>query len=212
MPNIDIKVDTKGFDVALSEYLKYSSRSLTEAVNQHAYFVARNATQTTHAADKSNIESKLRAGSRNYPDAPLAAIIVNTQLGKRGKKGLSGSRMASAVEKLIRIRKSHVNFLRAGWIPAVKLLGSIVPKRGGGKIPSGTDKKGRNFGGAVAAKDRAILFWKPIATLWNSSFSDKKTRKMVEGGAQKALNMEVESMHKYIAMKQEQAAKKLNHS
>ena len=146
-----ITVNTREFDRAMAEYMKYTKRTTTEAVNQHAYYIARNATQTTYAADADKIKQDLEVASKKYPNIPLAAILVNSQLKNKGKKGLTGEKMKTAVEKFIKMRQSHRNFLRAGWIPAIKMLATIVPRRGGSKIPAGTDKKGRRFGGARPA-------------------------------------------------------------
>src|ERR1051326_5363879 len=112
---VTVKVNTTAFDKAMQEYMKYSSRSLVEAVNQHAYYAARNATQTTHAADATKIKQDLEAMSKSYPNVPLAAILINIDLKKKGKKGLYGEKMRQAVEKFIRVRVAHRNFLRSGW-------------------------------------------------------------------------------------------------
>lgn len=205
---VEIKIDTSKFDKALQEYMKYSSRSFVDAVNTHAYFIARNACSTTHAAEASKIKSDLEAMSKSYPNAPLAAILINRDLKKKGKKGLYGEKMKNAIEKFIRIRQSHRNFLRAGWLPAVKLLASFVPnKKGGSKIPANTDKNGRDFGGAIPAQ-KSSLFSNPIAKIWNTTAGDPKSIGYVEEGLQKAMDMEVESMKGYIYRKQEEASKK----
>jgi hypothetical protein len=209
---VTVKVNTTAFDKAMQEYMKYSSRSLVEAVNQHAYYAARNATQTTHAADATKIKQDLEAMSKSYPNVPLAAILINIDLKKKGKKGLYGEKMRQAVEKFIRVRVAHRNFLRSGWIPAIKLLANIVPKRGGNKIPVGTDKKGRNFGGAKPAQySNSITNWNAIASVWNSAVgkkADSKSIAYLEEGAQMAIDQEVESMRKYIERKQEEASHK----
>lgn len=198
---VSITVNTKEFDKAMKEYLKYSKRTFVEAINQHAYYTARNATQTTYAADKEAIRRDLEKPAEVYPEVPLAAILVNKELASKGKKGLTGEKMRVAVEKFIKKKQSHRNFLRAGWIPAIKKLASVVPKKNGTKIPSGTAKKGRNFGGATAAKDA----WKTVCSIWNSALGkDESSRavRYVEEGAQKALDKEVGSMLAYIERKQ----------
>ena len=207
--NITMKVDTKQFDRVLDEYMRYTSRSITEAVNSHAYYAARNATQTTYAAEASKIKEDLQAASSRYPSVPLAAILVNRDRKKKGKRGLRGEAMRTAVEKFIKVRQSHRNFLRSGWIPAIKQLASLVPKKRGARIPPGTEKKGRDFGGATPAK----VGEHPIAVIWNSAVgknANAKAIRYIEEGIERALDQEVESMKQYILKKQEQAAAKFN--
>ena len=210
---INVTVNTKEFDKVFKEYMKYSKRDFAEACNQHAYYIARDATLTTKKADKEQIRTELEGSSRDYPSAPLAAILVNAQLGKKGKKGLTGEKMARAVEKYIKKQMSHVNFLRSGWMPAIKRLALVVPKRGGSKIPPGTSKKGRDFGGASPAIDSTFS---PLAVIWNSVQGSKihgdksaKVRDILEEGAKKAVEMEQASMVKYIVRKQNELIKRL---
>ena len=205
---LTVTVDTREFDRVFKEYMNYSKRSFTEACNQHAYYIARNATMTTKAADKEVIRATLEGPSRDYPGVPLAAILVNAQLGPG--QGLAGSAMKRAMEKYIKRIQSHVNYVRSGWIPAVKILASKVPRKGGGRIPSGVDKMGRNFGGATPAIDSG---WSPIAWIWTSITPKKgmndRLMKVMEEGAINAMKQETESMKQYIIRKQNEIIKKL---
>lgn len=210
---MQIKVDTTEFDKVFKEYMDYSDRTNTEACNQHAYYIARNAVLLTKGADKGVIQNVLSGPSRDYPDVPLAAILVNAQLGKAGEKGLSGAKMASAVQKFIKKSKGHVNFLRSGWIPAIKLLEGLVAKKRGSRIPRGTAKSGRTYGGATPARNGKF---NPIATIWSSIEGSKKhgdksdkVHALLEKGAQKAVDMETESMRKYIQGKQDEICKRV---
>lgn len=205
--SVNIKVDTTKFDRAMKDYMKYSSRSNVEAVNQHAYYICRNATSTTHATEASKIKQDLEAASKTNPKAPIAAILANRDLGKKGKKGLYGEKMRKAMESFIKVRVAHRNFLRSGWIPAIKILANVVPKKGGRKIPSQTDKKGRNFGGAKPAKNTSVDTKRILATIWNSALgkkNDQKSITYITEGLQQAINMEIESMGKYIQKKQQE--------
>jgi hypothetical protein len=206
-----LEIDTSRFDRVMKQYLRYSSRSYAEACDQHAYYIARNATNTTKTADPNVIRAALNVKSKMY-DASLASILVNWKRGKQGKKGLTGDKMVSAVEKLIKTYINHRNFLRAGWIPAIKRLALVVPRRGGSPIPPATAKKGREFGGAQAASPYSS---KPFALIWNSSANNKKreasTKRSVgylEEGLRAAMRDEVRSMIKYIRNKQMQAKSK----
>lgn len=201
--HLNVRIDTTDFDKMFKEYMKYTSRTLVEAVNQHAYYTARNATFTTKAATKEQIRQDLEANSQDYTGVPLAAILVNKQRKIAGKKGLNGEKMARAVETFIRKRQASRNFLRAGWIPAIKALEKVVPKKGGHKIPAGTKVKGRPKGGGSAAR---FSGFKAVASIWNSVFGGKKKASgnvtiLISEGAEQALKLEAESMKKYIEQK-----------
>ena len=205
---ITVNVDTREFDRTFKQYMSYSKRSFAEACNQHAYYIARDAVLLTTGADKNVIRAKMEGPSASYPSAPLVAILVNSQLGKQGKKGLTGAKMTQAMERFIKKTQSHVNFVKSGWLPAIKILASVVPKKGGSKIPRGTDKAGRNFGGATKATEATFS---PIAWIWNSispTRNKSTVQKIVEEGAQKAMKMETNSMKIYIERKQQEASRK----
>ena len=206
---LTVTVDTREFDRVFKEYMNYSKRSFTEACNQHAYYIARDAVLLTKGADKSEIRSTLEGSSNTYPEVPLAAILVNTQLGRQGKKGLRGQQMVTAVEKYIKKVQSHINYVKSGWLPAVKILGLIVPKKGGSRIPRGTDKAGRDFGGASPA----MANFSPIASIWSSILPKKgmtpKLMRIMMDGAQAAIKMETQSMRKYIENKQNEICRKI---
>lgn len=210
---INITVDTSQFNKAFKEYMRYSKRSFPEACNQHAYYIARNAVMLTKGADKGEIEATLMGSSNKYPGIPLAAILVNKQLKGKGEAGINGNEMARAVRKYVRQAKASVNFVKSGWIPAIKRLALVVPKKGGSPIPPGTDKVGRDFGGASPATGGS---WNPIAYIWNSvqgskvnGDKSKKVRKILEVGAQRAINMETKSMRDYIVRKQKEIIKQV---
>lgn len=208
---LNISVNTDEFSRVFKEYMKYSKESFADACNRHAFFIAKAATNTTKGADKERIKAQLENMSRTYPGVPLAAILVNRERGKRGKKGLNGQKMANAVEKYIRKIQSHVNFLRSGWLPAIKKLGPLVKGKGSGfRVPGGTDKKGRDFGGAIKATTNTFS---PVAWIW-SSIVGKGNRspivqKIIEEGAQKAMAAETISMRDYIERKQTELCKRM---
>ena len=104
----------KPFDDTLSEYLKVCTRSMTEAMNNKGYFIARAALWYTHKASAENIGdtlgrfvSTLNLSRKNKSgrfttrrtletlaareaDAPLAALIVNARRAEKGQPGLRG--------------------------------------------------------------------------------------------------------------------------
>lgn len=213
--SITIKVDTRAFNRTFKEYMKLTKRSLVESCNQHAYYMARDAVLTTKAATKDEIAESLNKPSTKYPEVQLAAILVNAERGKQGKKGLTGEKMKSAVEKFIRKRQSHRNFLRSGWIPSIKKLAQLVPKKNGTPIPSGTVKKGRNYGGTTPARD-SMFSWRVFTTIWNSATGkvDHQGRaiRYLQTGAKEAIEMERLSMVKYIQRKIAEANKRFENN
>lgn len=228
----DIKVDTRAFDKAFAEYMKFSKRDISEIVNTKAYYICRNAVLLTDTVDKNKIESELRASSDKFPGVPLAAILsakaqkrerFSKKTGKRlkNKAGLYGARMAAAVEKLVRVRKSRSNFLRSGWIPAIKELERFVPTKGGPSYPKVKIHGVPKGGGKGAPKDGV---WKAVASIWNSvtggtnmhnlakSNDPAKVQAILEKGLQKAIAKEVASMKAYVEKKLQARANKFNRS
>jgi len=196
MINLSAEIDTSKFDEAWKKSVELTTRSLPEFINGHAYFVARNAVGMTKAADKEKIAADLMKPSDTKATAPLAAIFVNKERGNKGQPGLKGPAMQTAVEKYIRRRESFRNFLRAGWIPAVKKLAAVVKsKRGQPQMPTGVKPKGQEKGGANPAEK---VSWNPSAEIWNSvqgGMSDSETAaKEIKEGLQKAVDKEAASM------------------
>jgi hypothetical protein len=88
---------------------------------------------------------------------PIAALIISARanidsnynaltnyrwaLSRNPFKGVSraqGARAMSAlVHKMIAGRHSSINFLKSGWVPAMKKLGPLVQRGGGGRLAGG---------------------------------------------------------------------------
>jgi len=125
-----LQVDTKDFDAVFADYMKFQKRLPADVVNAKLYYIARNCTSLTKTANSGRIRDELSVGSDRYPDAPLAAILVNKQLGKQNQKGLTGSKMARAVEKFIKNRIAHRNFIRSGWKNAIVIIEKYLRSKG----------------------------------------------------------------------------------
>jgi hypothetical protein len=216
--NTSVKMDTRAFDAAMKQYVEFSKRSLPEIVNTKAYFVARNAVASTGGVDKGKIEQELRATARTG-NGPLAALIVNARRGATGQKGLNGPKMSAAINKLVNARKRTVNFLRAGWIPAIKKLESLVPKKSGAASYKGVKIHGAPKGGATVAKPNST--WKSIAEIWNSvsggtkdagiqsESNPNRVSAIIQQGLQAAINKEANAMLQYVKKKSEEGLRKL---
>lgn len=202
-----IVVDTKEFDKKLKEYMNYSSRTFAEAVNQHAFYIARNAVNVTKAVSKDEIANELNAPSKKSSRAPLGAILANKRLKAKGESGKSGAAMAAELGRFIRYRQKTRNFIRAGWMPAIQELARVVRNRGG-KSLQGTKARGTRKGGSTAAIQRLVNF-SPTAWIWNSVHKLRSEGfKEMEIGAVKAIKEETISMQKYIENKMAEASKK----
>lgn len=227
-----VTVDTRGFNMAFKKYMQECKRDIVDVVNTKAYFIARNAVQMTEAVDKNKIEQELRAASELYPNAPLAAILaakaqnrtrISKKTGKqlKDKAGLYGSRMTAAMEKIIRVHKASSNFLRSGWIPAIKALERVAEKGGAPRYPN-TKTYGTPKGGARSARQNST--WRPSSEIWNSVTGgikkhglDKQSnpsavQKILQEGLQKAINKEEASMKAYVEKKLAARAAKFNRS
>jgi|ERR1041385_1626736 hypothetical protein len=126
---IEMSLDTTEFDKVFAEYMTFQKRLPADVVNAKLYYIARNATMTTKRASKDDIATKLHGKADKY-NAPLGALIVNKQLKAKGEKGITGSRMARELEKLIKRRQRAINFVRAGWKNAIVILENYLRQKG----------------------------------------------------------------------------------
>lgn len=215
--------DTKAFDKAFDEYLKFSKKAVPDIINAKLYYIARNATTTTQHSDKGKIASELREPSRINPNVPIAAILVNKQLRAKKEKGLSGSAMTQAVNKFIRKRQASVNFIRSGWKNAIKQLEAYLSysgelgfvKRYGGssKVDTQTMNKrvAKSSGQAIPAPIRSSSA-RVYGEIQNNLGGDGKPslEKIKTEGLQEAINREVASMRLYIERKLNEGSAKFN--
>lgn len=141
-------LDTREYDETLKKYIKLTSKTVAEAANSMAYYVARNAVATTIRADKNKMERHLGryikvtgpnkkgvvrtrrqmsfAKMKNNTGATRAFLIINARRAKRGLPPLTGSKMRTAAKKMIMARIRSINFVRSAWLPAIKKLAKWV--------------------------------------------------------------------------------------
>jgi hypothetical protein len=217
---VNVKVDTKAFDKALDEYMQFTKRSVAEVINAKCWFIARNAILMTEKTPVSRIDSELSAPSREYAPAPLAAIIINSRQKKKGEKGLTGRKMANAVRKMIAARHRAVNFLRSGWLPAVRILEQAVKrgdinfsKRYAPKKDSTVKQYGTDKGTAIWAKPNYERVYGQIENAVQGGRLANKTARVhtiLTTGLQKAINAEIASMRTYVERKMNPEINKFN--
>lgn len=193
-----VRVDTREFSRTLKKYMSVSKRSLAEAINQKGFSVSINAVRFTRRADKKQIAHTLRQVA-NERGAPLAALIINNgaKKGSASKPWYYGADMAEAIKKLIEKRQRAVNFLRAGWLPAVTVFASAI-----GKTPTKNAVKFIQRYGIHGGATKARPGIKVFAELWNMAFNHKtgteNGMQFAEKGLAFAMAKEAASMKRHI--------------
>lgn len=212
-----MELETVEFNKVLEEYVKWQKRTPADIINAKLFFIARNATMTTKASTPGDIEAELKGASKEYPESMLAYVIVNSQLRNAGKAGVGGAAMAKAVEKLIKKRRSSVNFIRSGWKNAILMLEDYMRSKGEltfvrrwqnqAPVNRETMKK-KNFkylGKATPARiERSPKVWGEIqndAHGKDTPGSLTRLEQVKQSGLQEAVNKEVRSMIQYIERK-----------
>ena len=217
---IKMELDTRNFDKAMQEYMTFSKRAPADIVNAKLYYIARNATQTTKHSDKSKIRNELEGPSKI--GGPLGAILVNSALGKKGLPGLTGDKMARAVEKLIKKRISSVNFIRSGWKNAIQQIELYLRQKGEFNFvrrnmslnlqpdkATMSKKVSPKSGQAIVARIERV--GRVYGEIQNNIGSDKPGLGQIKvDGLQKAINKEEASTRVYIERKLNEAHSRFN--
>ncbi len=210
--------DQSKFDELLGLTLVVSKRSVADAINTAAYYVARKAIWFTPKASPSSIaqlrtmrELKIKGGYNVFGKrtgagggsrmAPIVAAMINARLGQKLYPGLYGSQMKRAVNDLIKARGKSIAFIKSGWIHARDALKPLAVVKGGSLPPDDPDayKSSGTKGHAVTARPDADLIF---ATIENATVAkhDKTNALQKYGsiGLQKAFDDEAQSMKKYL--------------
>lgn len=213
---MQIKMDTKEFDAALNEYMQFAKKAPSEILNAKCYYIARQCTFTTKAADKNAIRSELNAPSRTNSDVSLAVILAQKRAIEKNGKGLNSNELKKAVKSFIAARIRSVNFLRSGWLPAIRILDNALKrgdvtfaKRFAPKQNNAVKQYGADKGTAIwARKDTPRCF----AEIENDVEADgnSKVHEYLIVGLQEAINREVQSMRQYIDRKYNEYIDKWN--
>lgn len=196
-----IKVDTTNFERTLAEYMMYSRRTLVEAINEKAFFIARHAVHQTKKASERDIRTlfgqsiQLRPKQRgsgwmrgkksqtstfntkgDRVDAPLFPVIINKRRGKG--RGLYGKAMQVAAQRAFNARIRSIAFIRSGWLPAIRHLEQFSKyKRGAPPVGGGDAREyGKPKGGAEEAKPGDVV----AARIWNDVGSQASRSKNVD--------------------------------
>ena len=217
---MDFRVDDnlKDFEKTFGEYMQWMKKQPAEIINAKLYFIALQAMRNTKTADKGEIQTNLLSPSKSNPKAPLVAVLINYELSKKNKKGLSGQKMANAITKYIKRKQTHIQFLRSGWLPAIKLLdfwnrrGDIsFVRRNAPKKPEGIKQFGKDKGSAVYARmDRPKTYGIIMNAVGQGKQETKTVHPLILEGLIKGIQIETRSMRQYIERKYKEQFSKMN--
>lgn len=207
--NFGVEWDDKEFEKTFGEYLKWNKKQPAEIINAKLYFIALQAQRATKSATRDSIKANLTQPSRTDPKVSLAAILVNHNLRAMGRKGLVGQKLTTAVNKFIRKEQTHIQFLRSGWLPAIKML-DFYNKRGditfvrrfAPKKISGVKQFGKDKGSVLYAKPERAKTFGIISNAVGQGKQDTGTAQVnILNGLRIGLNLELRSMRQYIERK-----------
>jgi len=214
-------IDVRAFNEMLDEYKKVSSRSLTEILNNKAYYIAVNALNYTKKANIEDIRKDMgrivttgvinkrgKAVNRKVYEAslnrsnktvPLAALIVNAKLRKEGQPPVFGEELNDAMRKLYASRVRSISFVRASWIPAIKRLSALVKKSG----PTRPDTTAKKYGQDKGGCQPALVTGSTVkASIWSDIHKTAaRISKNLQEGLRIAYQKETMSMAGYIKNK-----------
>jgi hypothetical protein len=235
---VTFKVNKSEFTRTLNEYKKLSRRDPAVIVNTKAFYILRRAVVETPKADKAAISAELR-GSRmkdvtlkngrvRRTKYTLAQLII---IARRAAKGLPTSKAAikEEVEKFTKARLKSIAFIKAGFLPGVKVFEPLAAKIGGApprmtKSNSGTQYGAAKGSGTPASEGsaRAVakfvndalpksrgsagLLSRIIHSIHNPSRAEVLA--VAEPALQRAFDAETASMKEYIEKKQRQTAER----
>ena len=217
----DFKIDSnlKEWNRTFEDYIQWNKRSLAEVINQKLYFVALRAMQETKMASSGDIKHELNSPSKKYPNMSLGELLVIRDLKAKGKMPKRGSTFAknlpNYVQRLINKRVNHIQFLRSGWLPAVRKLdmwnrkgdsNSITfSRRFAPKKPQGVKQFGKDKGNVRPAILGSYTPGTCRGTIYNFVGTGKQHSKTVtdilQRGLDKAVVAEMRSMRQYMERK-----------
>ena len=202
---ITCRANTSEFSKTMDEYLKWSKKQPQEIVNAKLYFITLQSMRETKTATKPQIRSSLNEKSKKYSNRTVGEILTYIYLRSKNRFPRKAATLAARVEKFIKRRESHIQFLRSGWIPAMKKLnfwnrrGDIsFVKSKAPKPPDGIKQFGVEKGDVIPA--RQVL--NARGTIFNYIGRGKQASKTVRAILQKGLDagvrQEIRSMREYI--------------
>lgn len=165
-----MKIDTRDFDKTLVRYANASKKELPEILNTKAYYIAAGALKLTPNASKIPIKQFAKNWEKSAP-----TIIKSYKLRKPFDKD-------AAIKRFIKYRNRTINYLKVGWVMAIRVLGRFT------NLPRRVDKArlvGKPKGAVkVALKGK----WNPSVVMFNSTGYSSKQAKALEKYGRPALS------------------------
>ena len=193
--SVDITLDTREFEAALREYMRFTSKTLPEAINRTAVDAAFKANQATRRSKlKKQPWSKLSKRQKNLFHALATG---STRLGKtRFGTATKGQGNDELAQKIYGARTRAVNYSRAIFLKLAKDVGGSVRTKLGRDLP----------GNATAKKAKESL--KPEAVFTIKGVDAKHAREIIQPAMQAGLDRAAQDKRDYIAKKMAAEAKK----
>lgn len=158
-------LEQTAFNRTLARYLTVRNRNVADSLNRKGADLGFKLIKHTPKTKKTDITKLLRKNSSRYPGTPLAPLIINARRRRKGRPGLRGPAMASAVRDMIGARIHSIGFWKSGWIPGTAVLMRATGRtmRRQGSIATTRRKKG----GATFAtpNDMNVTLWNVIRSL-----------------------------------------------
>ena len=132
---------------------------------------------------------------------------------------LLSSPNTAKVEKFIKRRASHVNFLRSGWLPAIKKLdfwnrkGDInFVKKFAPKKPVGIKQLGKDKGNVIPAivNDNGRATGLISNSVGQGKQDSSTVHPILQAGLKEAIALEIKSMRIYVERKFKEKLDKVN--
>jgi hypothetical protein len=157
------KIDTSEMDSAIMQLLPYTSKGVSQLINQKVGWVLRKTLWNTKKADFEKIKRELGVelkqvmGRRGKPlkrmklavndkyYKQLSTLIVVSRLRKKGEPIPSKSKLKSMAVDLVRAKVRSVAFLKSGVATALKPFLKFCSGKAGGPPPS-NDERAKTYG------------------------------------------------------------------
>ncbi len=219
---MSFRLDTQEFQRTFNQYLGKTKRTLPEAINAKAFFIARRAAEHTPIAERGTIEAafgvtgyKTRVSKKTGSFKRGTAILggqglyrlVNWQRAKKGLQGLSGKAMAKAEKRLLSTRLKAVGTLRAGWLHILRNYSSRIKAAFSVKASPKLKQKGRSKP-ATAGWSPVAMFEYRVTVKNRAGFAMIDPR--VEAALARAFRDETASMKDYLVRKLQPIADRVN--
>jgi hypothetical protein len=194
-------VDLTEFNRSFAMYMRLTSKSFKDAVNNKLFDIARFAYKDTAKADGKTIKATLDAFSNKYPARTVAEMIVIVRAQNTGQQVKD---LENEATKLKKSRVGHAGYTKSGWIKPMKDI-AVQLGLNGFNIAKPSTVLGPGGGKPVVSESSVMggFVWNDVAGKSNAGLVES----IKETGAQSAVDKVAADMDKYVDKKLEQNAK-----